>query len=57
MVLPRRGRGVKSPAVASQVPLAECGDGRGALRASGIAVDDAILRAGIRDAMLPDAFR
>ncbi len=40
-----------------QVPLQNAATAVAALRASGLAVDDAILRAGIRDAMLPDAFR
>ena len=39
-----------------QVPLPNAATAV-ALRASGLAVDDAILRAGIRDAMLRDAFR
>ena len=37
--------------------IAEVASEKGALRASGLAVDDAILRAGIRDAMLPGRFQ
>ncbi len=40
-----------------QVPLPNAATAVAALRASGIAVDDAILRAGIRDAMLPGRFQ
>ncbi len=40
-----------------QVPLPNAATAVAALRASGLAVDDAILRAGIRDAMLPGRFQ
>ena len=40
-----------------QVPLQNAATAVAALRASGLAVDDAILRAGIRDAMLPGRFQ
>ncbi len=50
------GRGVKPPASASGA-VAECGDAVAALRASGLAVDDAILRAGSAMRCSRDAFR
>ena len=40
-----------------EVPLPNAATAVAALRASGLAVDDAILRAGIRDAMLPGRFQ
>lgn len=56
MVLPRYGRAL-SHLPLPQVPLPNAATAVAALRASRLTVDDAILRAGIRDAMLPGRFQ